>query len=352
MTVYGLMSDLHCHSWSSFASTDEEGRNTRLMHIIREIHRCCAELRARGGRNLVIAGDVFHTRGSVSPSVFNPLRDALEDEDRNGMVFHVIPGNHDLEGRTSNRLSSAVEMLGGLENVFTAHEPNIWAFGEWWDIAVIPWEPDLKALLAKAKKLADGCDPSSADLVIHAGIDGVLPGMPDHGLTVDALAELGFKRVFAGHYHAHRDMGRGVYSIGAPTHQTWSDVGTRAGWLIVDPELVQFFASHAPSFIDITGEEDEDELPFIVDGHFVRARVAEATPEQVADLRKALVEMGAQGSLVQSVPAKTAAGARTSRLSAVSLASLDRAIADYCAAKGVPPNVAAACDALLKEIRT
>ena len=78
MTVYGLMSDLHCHSWSSFASTDEEGRNTRLMHIIREIHRCCAELRARGGRNLVIAGDVFHTRGSVSPSVFNPLRDALE----------------------------------------------------------------------------------------------------------------------------------------------------------------------------------------------------------------------------------------------------------------------------------
>lgn len=351
MTVYGLMSDLHVHNWSSFASIDEEGRNTRLMHIIREVHRCCAELRARGGRNVVIAGDVFHTRGSVSPSVFNPLRDALEDEENNGMVFHIIPGNHDLEGRTSNRLSSAVEMLGGLENVWTAHDPTIWSYCDEQTVAVIPWEPDLKTLLVKAKKLAEECDPSNADLIIHAGIDGVLSGMPDHGLTADMLADLGFKRVFAGHYHNHRDMGQGVYSIGAPTHQTWSDVGTRAGWLIVDPKRVQFFASHAPNFLDLTGEEDQDELPLIVDGHFVRARCKDASPTEVNALREALMEMGAKGVLVQSVPTSTA-GLRVSGLSSVSLGSLDRAIADYCTARGLPSEVIQSCDTLLREVRT
>lgn len=347
MTIYGLMADLHCHPWSSFSIVDSEGRNDRLMHIIHEIRRCCAEVRRRGGRLVFIAGDVFHTRGSVVPSVFNPLRDALEDEAKNAMQFYIIPGNHDLEGRTSNTLTSAVEMLSGVESVFTKHDPDM--IGS--SMAVIPWEPDIKALLNSAAYLAaHRCEPAKTDLIIHAGIDGVLLGMPDHGLTVDMLTDLGFRRVFAGHYHNHKFMGRGVWSIGAPTHQTWSDVGSRAGWLIVDPKEVHFFASHAPNFINITGVEDQDELPLIVDGHYVRACVEEATPSEVDDLRSTLRDMGARGVLVQSIPAKSV-GVRTPGIATTTLASLDRAIANYCVAKGLSSDVITDCDALLKEVQ-
>jgi DNA repair exonuclease SbcCD nuclease subunit len=345
-TPYGLMSDLHAHSWSSFAGVDGQGRNTRLMHIIHEIHRCCAEVRRRGGERVVVAGDVFHTRGSVSPSVFNPLRQALADEVERGMAFIIMPGNHDLEGKTSQSLTSAVAMLQGLPRVSVFHRPIVMP-----SVALVPWEPDLEKLLATATTLGARCQSDMTDLILHTGIDGVLTGMPDHGLTPDRLADLGFRRVFAGHYHHHKDMGRGVWSIGAPTHQTWSDVGSRAGWLIVSEGAVEFFSSHAPRFLDLSGEEDAEELPLIVDGHYVRARVAEATSKQVTELRETLVAMGALGVLVQSVPAKTA-GTRTISLSGAALASLDRAVADYCATRGLGSTVIAACDSLLKEARS
>jgi DNA repair exonuclease SbcCD nuclease subunit len=346
MRTYGLMSDLHAHGWSSFAGVDAQGRNTRLMHIIHEVHRCCAEVRLQGGNQVVIAGDVFHTRGSVTPSVFNPLREALLGEHRMGMDFVIIPGNHDLESKTTQSLTSAVAMLSGMSHVTVLHQPTIAK-----PFALLPWEPDTKRLLEAATKLAKDCQSDVTDLILHAGIDGVLSGVPAHGLTADELAELGFRRVFAGHYHNHKDMGQGVWSIGAPTHQTWSDVGTRAGWLIVSETEVKFFASHAPSFLDLSGEEDPEELPLIVDGHYVRARVAEATPKQVAELRDALIQMGAKGVMVQSVPAKTT-GARSAALSSAALASLDRAVADYCASRGLAASVATACETLLKEIRS
>jgi DNA repair exonuclease SbcCD nuclease subunit len=346
MRTYGLMSDLHAHGWSSFAGVDAQGRNTRLMHIIHEVQRCCDQVRRQGGNTVVIAGDVFHTRGSVSPSVFNPLREVLAHEHTLGMWFIIIPGNHDLESKTTQSLTSAVAMLSGIRGVSVLHQSTLTQ-----GLALLPWEPDTKRLLEAAAKLAQDCQSDVTDLIIHAGIDGVLSGVPAHGLTADELAELGFRRVFAGHYHNHKDMGQGVWSIGAPTHQTWSDVGTRAGWLIVSEKEVKFFASHAPHFLDLSGEEDPEELPLMVDGHYVRARVAEATPKQVTELREALIQMGAKGVLVQSVPAKIT-GARSAALSSAALASLDRAVADYCASKSLGASVAAACETLLKEIRS
>src|SRR5207248_2095793 len=120
---YGLMADLHCAGWSAFASLDEQGRNSRLMEIIHEIKRCSEAVRDAGGNTVVIAGDVFHHRGQVTPSVYNPLASALSDQD--GAAYEIIPGNHDLESRDCKALTSAVKMLGDLHNVQTYHSP-VW----------------------------------------------------------------------------------------------------------------------------------------------------------------------------------------------------------------------------------
>jgi len=344
---YGVMADLHCHSWSSFASVGADGVNTRLVQTLNEVDRCCKSILELGGNTVVIAGDVFHVRGSVAPSVFNPVRDCLVKWVSKGMVFHIIPGNHDLESKTSKELSSAVAMLRDA-NVFVHHAPNgeiCMANGMW---AFLPWIPKHADLLTAIGDLAAEIGHVSGyDLFIHAGIDGVLNGMPDHGLTAEKLGSFGFRRVFAGHYHHHADMGQGVYSVGAATHQTWSDVGTKAGWLIVDDENVRWMASHAPNFIEVTGEEGDD-LPLIVDGHYVRARIGRATAAEVAQWREKLTEMGARGVLIQSVPVTTTAV--RGGISA-SLNSLETAVADYAKEQGYPSQVGQLCTDILAEVQ-
>jgi len=353
--TYGVMSDLHCHAWSAFAGVSPDGINTRLLQILNEIDRCCASVQEEGGRLVVIAGDVFHTRGSVAPSVFNPVRDRFREWASRGITFMGIPGNHDLEGKLTQRLTSAVTMLSE-EGVSFWHKPNgqlatVEGAGH---MAFMPWIPKQADLLAAIGDLAEevrdrGELVESYDLFIHAGIDGVLKGMPDHGLTAERLAEFGFRRVFAGHYHHHANMGAGVYSIGSPTHQTWSDVGTKAGWLLVNDGGVRWMASHAPNFIEVTGEEDPDELPLIVDGHYVRARIGKATAAEVAEWRDRLSGMGAKGVLIQSVPAPATEARGAVRAGA--LHSLEAAVADYAKAQGFAPAVGAICTEILGEVR-
>ena len=64
------------------------------------------------------------------------------------------------------------------------------------------------------------------------------------------LAKLGFRRVFAGHYHHHCSFEDGkVWSIGATTHQTASDIGTKAGFLLVQL-LVEGFVLNGGVFLE------------------------------------------------------------------------------------------------------
>jgi DNA repair exonuclease SbcCD nuclease subunit len=355
MRPYGVMADLHCHPWTAFATVSKDGVNSRLVEILHEVERCCQSVLELGGDTVVIAGDLFHVRGSVSPSVFNPLRDRLRHWVNEGIRFIGIPGNHDLEGKHTDRLSSAVAMLNGMQGVdfFHRREGNmVLGMDHTW--ALVPWIARHGDLLGAIEDLTDDFKrqsgvPGEVDLIIHAGIDGVLKGMPDHGLTAERLAEFGFRRVFAGHYHHHAAMAGGkVFSVGAPVHHTWGDIGTKAGWLIVDESNVRWMASHAPSFIEVTGDEDPDELPLIVDGHYVRARIGRATAAEVAHWRKSLTDMGARGVMIQSVPSTTTV-VRTGAVT--SLNSLDDAVAGYAKDKGYDAGVVQIAQNILAEVR-
>jgi DNA repair exonuclease SbcCD nuclease subunit len=347
MPVYGLMADLHCHNWSAFAEQNGSGLNSRLMHITNEIERCCRAVRNRGGDMVVIAGDIFHTRGAISPSVFNYLADILRNQcEFYNMRFLIMPGNHDLEGKTLTGFGSATDMLQDVgEMMITVWHPVY--ISTFRNMVLIPWNPDYNVVLSLAENARFSSERSDFDLIIHAGIDGVIPGMPDHGLTVDKLADLGYRRVFAGHYHNHKDLGRGVYSIGAPTHHTWSDVGAHAGWMIVDDDKVEFFASEAPRFVNVTGEEDEEEFAELVHGNYARLRMGEASASEVANIRTLLIDkLGAKGVLIESAP-PSMVGLRSGLSS--SGGSLDASLLAYCTTHGIAPDVQSAASMLLAE---
>lgn len=325
---YGLMADLHLHGWSSFSSTGPDGVNSRLVMLLGEIERCAIEVVAAGGRIIVMAGDIFHVRGSVAPSVLNPARDKLIDLHRSmGVRFIIAAGNHDLEGKDSTRVGAAVTALEG-PHARIITEPT---YIEEIDAYVVPWFEKPSDLLEELRAFKPEHGEFAFDAIIHAPIDGVIPGLPGHGITPEALAALGYRRVFAGHYHHHRAFEGGAVSIGALAHHTWSDVGTKAGFLIVDPNSGEYSwrQSHLPQFIDLSKLAESvmpEEVPLLVDGNYVRVRVPASKTKEVEAARKELLDMGALHVLVQAEP-KPPAEARVSTVRAG--ASLEVSVSEF-----------------------
>lgn len=320
MKPYGLMADVHLHNWSAFSSVDKEGRNTRLVGLLGEFVRCCCEVSKAGGDTVYIAGDVFHVRGNIAPSVLNPALDTIKAATELGVKVVVIPGNHDLEGKHSNRLGAAVTALEsvGASVIHKATEID--------GMFLVPWVESLEDLMNDLHSVRFEHRPDM-DVLIHAPIDGVIVGL-NSGLDPKELSSLGYRRIFAGHYHNHKDFGNGVFSIGALAHHSWSDVGSKAGFLIVGDE-VRWMKSHLPEFIDITEKTDIDDLPLLVEGNFVRAKTESAKMADIESLRAELNEMGAKGVVIQNVKKPTAAREGAVAASVSAGASIETSVAEY-----------------------
>ena len=324
---YALLSDLHFHSWSSFSTVQEDGINSRLQLIIDEVHRAKNELIKAGGKRMILAGDIFHTRGAVSPEVLNPVVRLFEEVCKEIEVF-AIAGNHDLSSKDASWLSNAASALIPA-GVIMANEP-MYRYEDGSGLLLIPWQSSVDQLKKVLNHYANilVVTKFDTDVIIHAPVDGIISGLPDHGLTDKCLASLGFKRVFSGHYHNFKDFGNGVYSIGATTHQTWSDVGSKAGFLLVGDDEVKRFASHAPSFVDIFGDMSEEEL-MICDGNYCRLRIGKATPEEIIEVRKEIMDRGAKGVVIQAVKETTIE--ERDKSVAVKAVSLEQSVTDYIA---------------------
>lgn len=330
MKPYGLFSDLHCHPWSQFSTTGADGVNSRLCLILDELKRGAEDVRAAGGNTLVFAGDLFHQRGSIAPECFNPVYSTLAllaDEFR----ILMIPGNHDLASKDTTVLGNAIQTLNELTGVSIATDANAGSLHTIGDqhVLLLPWVNNVNALKERLERIASTLiDVGKTDLIIHAGIDGVLSGVPAHGLPPSFLTGLGFKRVFAGHYHHHCVFEDGkVISIGATTHQTYSDIGTKAGFLLVYPDRVEYRASRAPSFVEITGADDPSEVPLIVDGNYVRVRGMKLTDKEVNELRSELIGYGAKG--VSFSVERVTVTARTGAPIASPTTSLEQSVETY-----------------------
>jgi len=331
MKPYGVMSDTHNHGWSAFATVLPSGVNSRLQIILDETWRCAQEIKKAGGDTLYHGGDLFHVRGSIAPSVLNPTTDCYRAIIEDGIQVVIDAGNHDLEGKEAARVSSAITALEGV-GCKVVNKPEIHSRSDCTGMYVIPWIADIAALKMQLE-LVDMTVRKELDVLIHAPIDGVIPGLPDHGLNDAYLASLGYRRVFAGHYHHHKNFGNRVYSIGSLTPQTWGDVNAKSGFLIVSDDEVKWFASHAPAFVEVDGSTDPDEIPLIVDGNYVRVTINSSKAADVETMRQFMLDSGAKGVIVlQDV--KAAPVARTGGVTMKAGATLEASIGDFVTAQG------------------
>lgn len=298
---YIISADWHCHGWSQFSSVDEHGINSRLRDVMNEVRRMAEHADDIGAKRIYCAGDIFHVRGSIKPSVFNVVSETLSGLATEFAVeFILMPGNHDLESVESEDYSSAITSLGEIDGVSVFSQPTI-VYED--NVALLPWENTREGLLKAVAQLVEEIENdnemvSDYDLHLHTGINGVLVGVPDHGWAPEELANFGFKRVFAGHYHDHRVFdidGCKVVSIGSPAHQTWRDVGSKSGFIEVCGDEFSFIETASPLFVDF---DPESEPNLAYHKNFVRVRGFELDEADVRKMREGLLEVGALGVVI------------------------------------------------------
>jgi DNA repair exonuclease SbcCD nuclease subunit len=348
---YGVISDSHNHGWDAFSSILPSGVNNRLQQTLDETTRCADEVLKAGGNRLYHGGDLFHVRGKLAPSVLNPTLDCYRAIIKKGVQVVINAGNHDLEDKKVSRVSSAITALADIGCiVVNSVDQGIGIDG---NMVIVPWIESIVDLKATIEMTLEE-DRAGIDLLIHAPVDGVMPGIPDHGLDPAYLAGLGFRRVFAGHYHAHKEVVPGkVWSIGSLTSQTWSDVGAKAGFLIVDEEKVRWFKSHAPGFVEISGATDPSEIPLIVDGNYVRCRVSTSKQSEIESLRDYLVnDCHAAGAVIIPEPAK-ATVTRTTGPATAGI-TIEASIGNFIHDSELthPKRTIAACESILAQVRS
>lgn len=109
-------------------------------------------------------------------------------------------------------------------------------------------------------------------------------------------------------------------------------MGSKAGFLIVDPDAggYTWLQSHLPQFIDLSGLLEAvkpEDVPLLVDGHYVRVRVRATKSKEVEAARQELLEAGALAVLVQAEPKPVASEARTTSVRAG--ASLEVSVTEF-----------------------
>lgn len=340
---YGIVSDQHFHDWHQFATVGSDGVNSRLKSTLSELRRCADTVKKQGGSVIVNAGDTFHVRGNLTPSVLNPVLDLHRELVEEGLEIIAIPGNHDLENRETRRLSSSATTLEGV-GVKVANDVGGEVLRD--GLLCVPWISNFDDLQKVLEKWAKSPDANELDVVLHAPLNDVIPGLPDKGLDAVYLKSLGFKRVFCGHYHSNKEVQPSIWSIGALCHQTWSDVGSKAGFMLVYADRVQWFSTHAPQFVEIDGDTDADEIPLLVDGNYVKARINVAKESEIAELRDTLTGFGAAGVVIHAERDHAATSRTGASVSAG--ASIAASIGDFIKTKGYPHE--AALNALCADI--
>lgn len=319
-----IFSDPHYHDFSQFATINGNGLNSRLADTLRATIEAYRAAQDAGAVSAICAGDIFHVRGKVKPSVLNPTTQTFQKiRDTYTICTHAISGNHDLETEKSSEMTSAITSLRPHMKVYSAgpYTTDL-SFGQVM-VTFVPWEADLKKLRQIIKDANAKVDKRYKNaLVLHAPLNGVIKGLPDHGLTPDDFIGCEFDKVFIGHYHNHKRFQVGkteVISVGSLTHQNFGDVENLAGYLIWNPDSgeVTHHETSAPKFVrinaddinEVTQDQIRDNYVKVVDGYFER-------PEDIQEIKDILILKGAKAVVVEGITKRPAVTRGTTSTSA------------------------------------
>jgi calcineurin-like phosphoesterase family protein len=184
----------------------------------------------RDGDILIHLGDYYDSRQSVNLKVLNlgvDIAEKLSNIFKDGV--HIIIGNHDIWGKTSNDINS-LKSLKWIPNINIHEEPiTLNAGGK--RFLLMPWRKDHET----ERECLDFADPHDY-LCCHTDVTGMRFNKfvkIEDGITLNETKK--FDRVYSGHIHYSQSVGN-VKMLGSPYQLTRSDRDNRKGITLLDIE--------------------------------------------------------------------------------------------------------------------
>lgn len=279
-------SDLHVHPFSFGGSIDPAtNRHNRVEHGLEVLRQTAAAAVDVGAKIRFFAGDLFHERGKLKPSVLNPVVDHFREKAGKVSFLDIfMPGNHDEEARSDGE--HALDVLRGIEGVkvLDGHGYEVISLDD--GALGIGWvchTPNVADLKDRVQQVAAQARLSAVPMqrkvfMVHHGVDGALDGVPFSGFGPADLPTDDFGLVLCGDYHNHKELvPKKAWMIGAPIQHNFGDAGQPRGFMVIDHDINDYElrpVHGVPLFKTITIKDGV--LPAVdwpsMAGNFVRVR--------------------------------------------------------------------------------
>ena len=200
----------------------------------------------REGDVLIHLGDYYDSRQSVNLKVLNlgvDIAEKLSNRFKDGV--HIIIGNHDIWGKTSNDINS-LKSLKWIPNITIHEEPSTLNLGNK-SFFLMPWRKDHEA----EKECLESASTHDY-LCCHTDVTGMRFNRfvkIEDGINTDDTKKFG--TVYSGHIHYAQELGN-VKMLGSPYQLTRSDRGNPKGITLLDLETgneTYFENNHSPKFL-------------------------------------------------------------------------------------------------------
>lgn len=217
----GLISDLHIKL--------HKKNNRFLPHIVKSLDHFREQCEEREVDSVFILGDVFHTKDMIGIETQHHALQALTKIMKRFDTY-LIPGNHDILTRNSTTINSVsifrdtCHFIDDLKK-FTLNKRDYYFLPFFQDEII-------------KEKLSTIILERESYLLTHLGLRGFSLDNGHEDVFSDLAIEdvnIGFKRVFSGHYHSYQTINNITY-ISSPFESHFGDHGQH-GWCFYDDDM-------------------------------------------------------------------------------------------------------------------
>lgn len=200
-------------------------------------------LEEHGIKKILHLGDYYENRTSINFKALEHNRKIfLEVLREKGIHMDIIPGNHDVYYKNTNKLNALKELLGHyMAEVNIIEKPTVVNY-DGLKVALLPWinqenEEKTSKFIRNCKADICGAHLELQGFEMQAGIECT------HGQ--DAKLFDRFEMVLSGHFHT-KSQRDNIHYLGSQMEFFWSDCNDRKYFHVLDTDTRQLTAVHNP----------------------------------------------------------------------------------------------------------
>lgn len=166
----------------------------------------------------------IHTASRIREDFLDPLLDS-------GRTLHIIPGNHDVFFKNTNKVNVLKEFVESRKGINIYYEPTEISFGNT-QVLMLPWinsenESDCLSAIKTTKAPVVFGHLALQGFEMHRG------SFCDDGHDANIFEK--FDKVLSGHFH-HKSTYYNINYLGNPFEMTWNDYADSKGFHLFDTD--------------------------------------------------------------------------------------------------------------------